>query len=274
MPELPELELLRAKLGEFVVGRRIERVALEPSRAFIIRYPPERFAAELAGAAIDAVRRHGKFLVFDLAGAAPRSLIVNPMLGGRFAFCGRVAPELPNTCFTLQFERYADLRFLDGTRMARIYLSAQPDADVPGYSEVGPDALAEDLTYDVFEARLRRHRGELKNLLRNQSFVGGVGNAYADEILFAARLSPLRRASTLTPAQRRALYDAMRGVLAGAVATTRRQYDAGMHPLHKQERGFLNVHGKNKTVCPRCGHRISVIHAGGQATYFCRGCQA
>jgi len=111
-------------------------------------------------------------------------------------------------------------------------------------------------------------------VLRNQAFVSGIGNAYADEILFAAHLRPLRRSGTLSEAERHALYDAMRATLREAVAVTAQQYGAGKHPLHKQERGFMKIHGRKKTTCPRCGHRVSVVHPGGEATYYCRGCQS
>jgi len=103
--------------------------------------------------------------------------------------------------------------------------------------------------------------------------VAGIGNAYADEILFDAGLRPLRRASTLSDDERRRLYASVRSVLAGAVATVKGQYASGKHKLHKQDRAFMKVHGRGKAVCPRCGHRISSVHAGGESTSFCRGCQ-
>ena len=272
MPELPELELLRTTLSERTTGLTILTVVLDPKRAFIIRYPPMDFVRELQGKTLAGVIRRGKFLVFSFADFDKR-LIINPMLGGRFALCSRAAPSLPSTCFTLQLSKALDIRFLDSTLMARIYLTANPATDVPAFADLGPDALDPELTYDAFAARLRRHRGELKNVLRNQAFVSGIGNAYADEILFEARLRPLRRAGTLSDAERHALYEAMRSTLRDAVSVTAQQYEAGKHPLHKQERGFMKIHGRKKTTCPRCGHRVSVVHPGGEATYYCRGCQ-
>lgn len=272
MPELPELELLRTTLATHATGCTIGKVVLDSKRAFIIRYPPMDFARELTGKTLAGVERRGKFLIFSFSDFEKR-LVVNPMLGGRFALASRAAPALQSTCFTLQLTKALDIRFLDSTLMARIYLTAEPDTDVPGFAELGPDALDPALTYDAFAARLRKHRGELKNLLRNQAFVAGVGNAYADEILFAAHLKPFRRAGTLSETERRTLYDAIRETLRTAVDVTAKQYAAGKHPLHKQERGFMQIHGRKKTTCPRCGHRISVVHPGGEATYYCRGCQ-
>ena len=272
MPELPELELLRDKLTAYLAGRSIIAVAVDPKRQVVLRYPPADFARDLVGRTFDTIERRGKFLEFSFAGSG-QHLIVNPMLGGRFAFCTRAAPALGSTCFTLQLSGAMDLRFLDAVQMARVYLTDDPAQDVPAYSDVGPDALDSGLTFEEFERRLRRHRGEIKTALRNQAFVAGIGNAYSDEILFEARIRPLRRGSTLKPDERRALYEAMRSTLARAVDTVRAQYDAGKHPLHKQDRSFLRIHGKNKSTCPRCGHRVSTIHTGGETTYFCRGCQ-
>jgi formamidopyrimidine-DNA glycosylase len=272
LPELPELELLRDALTKYATGKTILAVVPNPSRAFVIRYPPADFGRDLQGRKITKIERRGKFLIFDFDDAGPR-LIINPMLSGRFAYCSRGAPSLPATCFTLQLSGAEDIRFLDNTMMARVYLTKDPAVEVPAFAELGPDALDPSLDYDAFAARLRRHRGELKNVLRNQSFVAGIGNAYADEILFEAGLRPLRRASTLTEDERRKLYEAIRSVLAGAVRTIKGQYEAGKHPLHKQDRSFMKVHARGKAVCPRCGHRISSVHAGGESTFFCRGCQ-
>jgi formamidopyrimidine-DNA glycosylase len=273
VPELPELELLQIVLSRHLIGKTVLDVVVDPRRQVVLRYPPDDFARDMRGRSFASVTRRAKFLRFDFVERAD-ALIINPMLGGRFALASRAAPALPATCFTLQLSAALDLRFLDTTLMARVYLTDNPAADVPGYAELGPDALDPSLTYDIFEPRLRKHHGELKNLLRNQSFIAGMGNAYSDEVLFGAGLRPLRRANTLKAEERRALYDAMRSTLNHAVATTRAQYEAGKHPLHKQDRKFLKIHGKGKTSCPRCGHRISVIHPGGEATYFCRGCQA
>ena len=272
MPELPELELLRTALGDYLAGRSVLSVQVDPKRQVVLRYPPADFARDLTGRTFKAVTRRGKFLTFAFEDDGP-SLIVNPMLGGRFAFCTRAAPALASTCFTLQLSGAMDLRFLDSVQMARVYLTERPEADVPAYDDVGPDALDPALTFDGFEQRLRRHRGEVKNVLRNQAFVAGIGNAYSDEILFAAGIRPLRRASTLTPAERRSLYDATRSVLGNAVRIVGDQYRAKKHPLHKQDRAFMRIHGKGKAPCPRCGHRVSTIHSGGEATFFCRGCQ-
>jgi formamidopyrimidine-DNA glycosylase len=272
LPELPELELVAETLARHAAGRTVQAVILNPKRAFVIRHPLEDFVRELTGRTIASIARRGKFVLFEFTDGAAR-LVINPMLGGRFALASRAAPAIPDTCFTLQFDRALDFRFIDSTMGARIYLTDDPLVDVPSFADLGPDALDPALTVDAFLTRLKRHRGEVKNVLRNQAFVAGIGNAYSDEILFAAHLRPLRRVTTLSEEERRALYEATRSVLTSAVATIKQQYAEKKHPLHKQDRSFMKIHSRNKAVCPRCGHRVSSVHAGGDGTYYCRGCQ-
>ncbi len=122
----------------------------------------------------------------------------------------------------------------------------------------------------MFQARIKKHPGELKNLLRNQAFVAGVGNAYSDEILFEARFHPMRKRSTLKPEDVGALHAATGEVLHSAVATIKVQPD---YEPHKQDRGFMKVHMRGGQACPRCGHRIAEIKARGEITNYCRSCQ-
>ena len=121
-----------------------------------------------------------------------------------------------------------------------------------------------------FYKRLRRFRDELKDLLRNQEFLAGIGNAYSDEILFEARLLPLRRRATLKPADEEALFAAIPAVLSRAVEAilANPNYDES-----KQDRSFMSVHMKGGKTCPRCGHRISQLGSNREPLNFCRGCQ-
>jgi formamidopyrimidine-DNA glycosylase len=146
------------------------------------------------------------------------------------------------------------------------------DRSVPGLGEPdqGPDADDPALTRDVWRERIRRHPGELKNLLRNQSFVAGIGNAYSDEILHAAGLLPFRKRASLAPEEVDALYDATRAILSNAIGVLRERVPP---TFEKQVRDFLAVHDKGGQPCPRCGTRITEVRAGGFITSYCRGCQ-
>jgi len=134
----------------------------------------------------------------------------------------------------------------------------------------GPDADSPELTLEVWRERIRRHPGELKSLLRNQAFVAGIGNAYSDDILHAAKLSPFRKRSSLAPEEIDALYAAMRTTLANAIEVLRERVPP---TFEKQVRDFLAVHLKGGEACPRCGTRLSEVSSRSEATTWCRGCQ-
>ena len=266
MPEMPELEVLSERLGPLLSGREVAAVEVSPRHGFMLRVTPDDLSEALTGRAIDGIWRRGKFLVLDAGGS---QLVMNPMLGGRLQWAPAAERVAAATVFRLQLEGGDDLRFLDTVRMGRVYLAPPGGLDaVPGWSELGPEAV--DVSAADFAARIRRHRGELKSVLRNQSFIAGIGNAYSDEILHDARMLPLRKRTTLDAAGVEALHASTRRVLGGAVAAI------GAQPgwvAHKQDRSFMRVHGKGGEACPRCGHRISELTAQQRVTSFCRGCQ-
>lgn len=266
MPELPELEVLREYLGPRLEGKRITQVWTSPKLSFLLRTPPDEFARQLAGGVFERTWRRGKFLIFDISG---QHLVINPMLGGRLQWTTSKDKVAPATVFRITLEGGEELRFLDTVKMGRVYWVA-PGAlpTIPGWAELGPDALT--VGFSEFSQRIRRHPGELKNLLRNQAFIAGVGNAYSDEILHEAGLLPLRKRTTLKPDELVKLHGATGKVLSSAIESIRAQ---DKYEPHKQDRRFMAVHGKAKGKCPRCGHRISELTARGEATDFCRGCQ-
>ena len=266
MPELPELEVLREYLGPRLEGRKIAQVWTSPKLSFLLRTPPDEYARQLVGGTFERVWRRGKFLIFDISG---QHLVINPMLGGRLQWTTASEKVAAATVFRITLEGGDELRFLDTVKMGRVYWVV-PGAwpTIPGWAELGPDALT--VGFSEFSQRIRRHPGELKNLLRNQAFVAGIGNAYSDEILHEASLLPLRKRTTLKPDELARLYAATRKVLSSAIDSIKAQ---PKYEPHKQDRSFMAVHGKAKGKCPRCGHRISELTARGEATNFCRGCQ-
>ncbi len=246
----------------------------------------------LTGQIVIRVTRAGKLL--DLQLERDR-VVVNPMLTGRFQLAGEAAPS--GTAVELSFAARArapspepatwthgaawlpaedapiEVRYRDPTQMGKVYvLPAGVDRPVPGLGpgEQGPDALDPALTLEVWRGRIRKHPGELKNLLRNQTFVAGIGNAYSDEILHAAGLQPFRKRASLAPEEIDALYEAMRTVLETSVALLRTRVPPR---FEKQVRDHLAVHNRGGEACPRCGGRITQITGGGFPTAWCRGCQ-
>ena len=182
MPELPELEVLREYLGPRLEGRKIAQVWTSPKLSFLLRTPPDEYARQLVGGTFERVWRRGKFLIFDISG---QHLVINPMLGGRLQWTTASEKVAAATVFRITLEGGDELRFLDTVKMGRVYW-VMPGAfpTIPGWAELGPDALTVSLS--EFSQRIRRHPGELKNLLRNQAFIAGIGNAYSDEILHEA----------------------------------------------------------------------------------------
>ncbi|HEV3103942.1 MAG TPA: DNA-formamidopyrimidine glycosylase family protein [Candidatus Dormibacteraeota bacterium] len=274
MPELPELEAVRMRLGPRLEGKLITAASVNPKKAHMLRYPVEHFADELPARRIVSLTRRGKHLVFGSelgGGGSERWLVINPMLGGRFQMADGGAPTPATEVFTIRVEGRQELRYLDFRDMGRIYWVSDLVREVPGWGELGPEAdSVPAMGVDAFRKRLRRFRDELKDLLRNQEFLAGVGNAYSDEILFEARLLPLRRRASLKPVEEEALFAAIPTVLSRAVEAilANPNYDES-----KQDRSFMAVHMKGGKTCPRCGHRISQLGSNREPLNFCRGCQ-
>lgn len=270
MPELPDLTVVAEELNRRVAGRTVlEASAPTP---ILVRATPEEVAA-LSGTKLGAANRRGKFLLLPFVrdGSVVRVLAANPMLAGRFWITGRRERVRARTGLRLLLERDEDLRYVDREMLGKLYL-AEPDGldDIPGWSEMGPDADDPALTLDAFRQRIRRHPGELKPLLRNPRFVSGIGNAYSDEILWAARLAPFRSRSSLAADEVDTLYRSTREVLGWAVAELRELVPPR---LEVEQRKFLRVHGKGGEPCPRCGSTLSEVKAGGFVTNWCRTCQ-
>jgi formamidopyrimidine-DNA glycosylase len=266
VPELPDLEVVKEVLQKRVVGQRVEGV--EVPRPIVVRNLTEQdFAAALSGRQLMGLRRRGKFLILMLDSG--HLLVINPMLAGRFQYCPRGQRRRAATYLILHLTDGRDLRYVDPKTMGKVYLTTDL-ALVPGFASLGPEALDPALTLEVFAKRLRRHRGEIKGVLVNQRFVAGIGNAYADEILFRAGVYPFRKRPRLSPEEIERLYNAMRSVLTEAIATLRARVG---EEIHLEIRDFLEVHGRGGEPCPRCGTAISEIRANQRITSFCRKCQ-
>ncbi len=290
MPELPDLTVVADALHAVLAGRAVQ--SAEAPGPLAVRGTPAELEA-LAGQRVDGIRRRGKFLLISLDRDA---IACNPMLTGRFQLTSP-GDRLPaKTAVVLRFgprasgptdaarwtkaaswlpadDALVEVRYRDPTQMGKVYLQpAGVDRPIPGLGEAeqGPDADDPGLTVEVWRERIRRHPGELKNLLRNQAFIAGIGNAYSDEILHAARLLPFRKRSSLASEEVDTLYEATRTTLANAIEVLKVRVPP---TFDRQVRDFLAVHDKGGQPCPRCGTKITEVRAGGFITSFCRGCQ-
>jgi len=269
MPELPELEVVREVLERRLLSRRIQRVTLAPKGGpLVVRDLTARgFILGLAGESIAGIQRRGKFLVFRLA-PSERFLVVNPKLSGRLQLCPPEEKKAGPVHVVLHFgDPPMELRYVDAKTMGQVYLTERLQ-DVPTFEEMGPDALAVSL--DEFRSRLRPLRGEIKGILVRAPFIAGIGNAYADEILWQAQLHPFRKRTSLTPPEVDRLFDSIGSVLRAAIDQVRLQMGDN---VHLKPRDFFAVHMRSGEACPRCGTPVSAITANQRITNFCRTCQ-
>ncbi len=267
MPELPELEVVRDVLQRRVAGATIENVqVLPPGGAIVVRDLTQTgFAQTLTGATITSITRRGKFLVF--AFESPVFLVINPNLTGRLQLAAPTEKRLAKTHVIFSLSTGKELRYVDQKRMGQLYLTREL-ALVPGFAGLGPEPF--DISLDEFRERLRPFRGEIKGVLTRGECVAGIGNAYADEILWNAQLHPYRKRTQLTPEEIERLYRAMQATLRDATEHVRAELGES---IHREPRDFLAVHLKTGAPCPRCGTPISLVGANQRITNFCRTCQ-
>ena len=267
MPETPDLVVIARYLQERVVGRRID--ALREFRPLALRVltPAGDAQGFCVGRQITAVETRAKYLLLTLEGE--RFIAINFMLAGALRHGTPDQPVRKRDYLALVLDDGSELRYHDPKGMGKVYLCTDL-ADVPGLGDVGPDALSPELTLAAFQARLRSHRGELKGVLTRGALVGGIGNAYADEILFEAGIYPFRPVTRLNRQERLHVYESMRAVLARAIDEVRAGMGDDTAAIH---RGNLRVHLHKGEPCPRCGQPISEVTGAGRATDFCRRCQ-
>ncbi|WP_431917310.1 Fpg/Nei family DNA glycosylase [Micromonospora wenchangensis] len=270
MPELPEVEALAGYLRERAVGRRVDRVEVAAISA-LKTYDPAPTA--VSGRAVADARRHGKFLdvIFD----GDLHLVVHLARAGwlhyREAFPS-TTPLRPGKGPIALRVRLDDGSGFDLTeagtqKKLAAYLVTDP-AQVPGVAKLGPDALDADLA--TFTERLRSRRGQVKGVLTDQAVLAGVGNAYSDEILHAAKLSPFAITDRLTDDQLATLHAATRAVLGDAV---RRSAGHRAAELKGEKRSGLKVHARTGLPCPVCGDTVREVSFADSSLQYCPTCQ-
>jgi formamidopyrimidine-DNA glycosylase len=272
VPELPEVEALVADLSRRLDGRAIVRVDIAAFSCLKTYDPP---VTALAGAMVDGVSRHGKFLDIDAGGT---HLVLHLARAGWVRWREEVpkVPARPNSKSPLAarivLDNDAGLDVTEaGTRKSlALYVVRDPD-DVEGIARLGPDPLADDFTIEVLDEILQRAgRAQIKGVLRLQSNIAGIGNAYSDELLHAARMSPFKPSNSLDETELATLYDAIRNVLGDAVIRS-----AGLQAseLKGEKKSNMAVHGRTGQPCPVCGDTVREVSFADSSLQYCATCQ-
>ena len=272
MPELPEVETIRRQLAPAIEGRRLVHVEVRDPR-WSEPAPPEAVADALDGRRIEHLGRRGKYLIASLEDDV--HLVMHLRMTGNLLLVGDPEPP-PHTRVVFELDDGRRLLFVDVRRFGTGDVLLGSDALADYFeSRLGVEPLGPDFTAEVLRAQARGRKQPVKAFLLNQERVAGVGNIYADEALFRARIHPLRPVGTLRRAQVEALRDAVVETLElgidskGASIDDYRHIDGAQGSF--QER-FL-VHTREGEPCPRCGNTIRKMRAAGRGTYVCERCQ-
>jgi formamidopyrimidine-DNA glycosylase len=295
MPELPEVETVARDLQRWIAGATIREATIQWDRTIRHPQPPERFAAEIAGATVRRVTRRAKTVLVHLEDG--RVMTVALRMTGALIVAPPGAPDDPYARVVFHLADGRELRYRDMRKFGRIGLwpggglrsvgagrgaRSKKVAEGRGrfrigevFSGHGPEPLSRGFTAERLAERLGRRSARLKTLLLDQSFIAGVGNIYADEALWGARLHPLRPADSLSDAEVRRLHRAVRQVLREGIANRGASFSdyvgADGQPGANAER--LAVYRRTDEPCLRCGRRVERIVVGQRSTHYCPRCQ-
>jgi formamidopyrimidine-DNA glycosylase len=266
MPELPEVETVRADVASKYVGRKLARVTVTGRRT-VRRHPPELLKA-LEGHVLSSVGRRGKYLLFNWDDG--QVMVAHLRMSGQMLAAKPGDPLAPHTHAVLSFKGAGELRFVDPRTFGEFFLAGPEEL-----AHLGPDAL--DIDVAQLRAAFAGRKAKVKSLLVDQTALAGIGNIYADEILFQARVRPDRPGGSLNGAELKRLAEATRSVLASAVAGRGSSLaDQQYRDLHGEGGRYQlehKVYGRLGQPCVTCGRPIERAHFGAKSAYFCRSCQ-
>ncbi len=272
MPELPEVETIRRQLAPEVEGRRIAALTVLDQR-WTMPFDPREVEGRCSGRRIERLGRRGKYLVFDLDGGL--HLVMHLRMTGNLVLDERTVADPPYLRARIALDDGRELRFSDMRRFGHAVVLERDQVEPYFRARLGVEPLSAEFTPEYLERLAAGRVAPLKSFLLVQAGIAGVGNIYADEALFRARLHPLSPAGSMRAEHCRRLRDgvvaALEAGLGGGGATIDDYRDA------RGERGTMQdefcVHRREGLPCPRCRERIRRIVVGGRSTYFCPGCQ-
>jgi len=267
MPELPEVETIKNELSPWVVGQSFTQVTILDTE-LVCGGSAEEVRRGLIGQKVESLERRGKYLIFQLSNG--RSLIIHLRMTGVLLLNPRGVDHCARAVF--HFSNGHRLVLSDLRRLGLIWLVDDADTVV---GKLGPEPLDESFTPGILGQRLSRHHIPVKAALLDQCIVAGIGNMYADEALFAARIHPLRKADALSPEEVQTLYHCIRRVLGAGIGSKGASVDTYVRPegeLGTAHFDFKVAH-RDGQLCPACGTPVRRILVRSRGSYFCPRCQ-
>jgi formamidopyrimidine-DNA glycosylase len=265
MPELPDVELYKRYLDEHALRQTIERVAVNDAR-ILGDLPATAFVARLTGNRFEASRRHGKHLLVRLQKNGWLTLHFG--MTGNLVYFRDAADDPPYDRVRFDFAGGRHLAYVNRRMLGRVGLADGADAFIRD-EELGPDALDPAFDLEAFARAIEGRRRDVKSVLMDQALIAGIGNIYADEILFQARLHPHKLVPSLADRQRTELFRQIEQVLETAI-----DRGAGAEQfLERLPDDYLLPHRDKGGACPRCGSPIATLKAAGRTSYYCPRCQ-
>jgi len=274
MPELPDLVHVEEVLRQAIAGKTITGARTgDPTVLRLMVAEP--FPALLLGRRVETVERRGHFMRFGISGGL--AIVINAMLVGRYKLmplspgAAREGKKDPRALgLALVFESGPELQYLDDKRMGKVYVAhAEDEATIPIYGALGLDLMSPAFTREAFGKAFARRRDQVRPFLMDKQALASIGNAYADEILFAAHLHPKTFCRKIDPAGVDALYQAIGRVLTEAIEEIRTRDQ----PTEIKVRDFLKVRGRDGKPCLVCGTTIRAVRVGAGDACFCPTCQ-
>lgn len=273
MPELPEVETIASDLRPHLVGRTI--VSCELRFPTIVRHPePELFADLIAGQRIESVGRRGKYILIGLQ--EERMLVVHLGMTGQLRLVSADTPIPDHTHAILTLDDGRHLRYRDTRRFGRLLLGTEAGLlEARAMPRLGPEPIDPDFTPDVLYRALRKRKAPLKAVLLDQKALAGVGNIYADESLYRARIRPDRAAYRISRKSAERLHESLRDSLATAIKNRGSSVDTYRDAWGEigGQQEVLLVYGRTGEPCFTCGRPLSSVRIAGRTTVFCRHCQ-
>jgi formamidopyrimidine-DNA glycosylase len=273
MPELPEVETVVRSLRPGLVARMI--TAVEVYLPKMIKFcAVEELKRQVVGRKIIGITRRGKYFIIKLTGGW--LLVGHLRMTGRLTIANSGEPFDKYIHVVFMLDNHTELRFADMRQFGCLYMIHSEEVEkIKGLAALGPEPLAEELTLEIFKAEISNKKVKMKQLLLNQQFVAGIGNIYADEILFAAGVNPNRTAASLTQEEINRIYQSMREVLALGIkyrGTSIKDYVDGSG-IKGEFQHRLKVYGRTNQACLTCGTILVREKIGGRSTHYCPKCQ-